>query len=76
MRWKFVDLRGGGDIQIVTTESERDRFVRYCSREQIRCGLLRVEETGIVVELPVLEEWMAILFRSLSVRTGAVSCVL
>ncbi|MEN6516982.1 MAG: hypothetical protein ABFC38_02180 [Methanospirillum sp.] len=56
MRWKFVDLRGGGDIQIVTTESERDRFVRYCRREGIRCGLLRVEETGIAVECPVLEE--------------------
>ena len=66
MKWKFVDLRSGRDIRVSTTGEERDRFVRYCSREQIRCGLLRVEETGIVVELPVLEEWMAILFRSLS----------
>jgi len=55
MRWKFVSLQSGGDIQIVTTASERDRFMRYCNREGIRCGLLRVEETGIVVEHPAIE---------------------
>ena len=55
MRWKFVSLHSGGDIQIVTTESERDRFMRYCNRERIRCGLIRVDETGIVVEHPVVE---------------------
>lgn len=50
MRWKFVSLQSGGDIQIVTTASERARFMRYCNDQGIRCGLLRVEETGIVVE--------------------------
>ena len=55
MKWKFIDLRSGGDIQRVSTESERDRFVRYCRRERIRCGLLRVEETGVAVEQAVLE---------------------
>ncbi len=55
MRWKFVSLESGGDIQVATTESERDRFVWYCNRERIRCGLLRVDESGIVVEYPVLE---------------------
>ena len=56
MKWKFVSLESGGDIQRVTTPSERDRFIRYCRREGIRCGLLRVEETGIAVEQPVLGE--------------------
>jgi uncharacterized protein YcsI (UPF0317 family) len=55
MRWKFVSISSGGDIQIVTTMSERDRFMRYCNRERIRCGLIRVEEMGIVVEHQVLE---------------------
>ena len=55
MRWLFVSPQSGGVIQIVTTESERDRFMRYCNRERIRCGLLRVDETGIVVEHPVIE---------------------
>ncbi|MEN6343139.1 MAG: hypothetical protein ABFC89_11345 [Methanospirillum sp.] len=55
MRWKFVSLESGWDIQIVTTMSERDRFMRYCNRERIRCGLVRVDETGIVVEHPVIE---------------------
>jgi hypothetical protein len=55
MRWKFVSLESGGDIQVATTESERDRFVRHCHRERIRCGLVRVDETGIAVEHPVLE---------------------
>jgi hypothetical protein len=55
VKWKFVDLLSGRDIQILSSESERDRFARYCRREAIRCGLLRVEETGIAVERPVLE---------------------
>ncbi|MEN6343415.1 MAG: hypothetical protein ABFC89_12765 [Methanospirillum sp.] len=55
MRWKSVSLEGGGDVQVVTTKSERDRFLRYCRRERIRCGLVRVDESGIVVEHPVLE---------------------
>jgi hypothetical protein len=55
VKWKFVDLVSGRDIQVLATESERDRFVRYCRREGIRCGLLRVEETGIAVEHPMLE---------------------
>ncbi len=55
MRWQFVSLQSGGVIQIVSTESERDRFMRYCNRERIRCGLIRVDETGIVVEHQVLE---------------------
>ena len=50
-----MSLESGGDIQVVTTESERDRFMRYCNRERIRCGLLRVDETGIVVEHPAVE---------------------
>jgi len=56
VKWKFIDLRTGWDIQITPTEQERDRFIRYCNREWVRCGLLRVEETGIVVEHAVLEE--------------------
>ena len=55
MRWLFVSFQSGGVIQIVTTESERDRFMRHCNRERIRCGLIRVDETGIVVEHPVVE---------------------
>ncbi len=55
MRWLFVSLTSGDPIQIVTTMSERDRFMRYCNRERIRCGLIRVEEMGIVVEHQVLE---------------------
>ena len=55
MRWQFVSLESGGPIQIVSTESERDRFMRYCNRERVRCGLIRVDETGIVVEHPVVE---------------------
>ena len=55
MRWLFVGFQSGDVIQIVTTESERDRFMRYCNRERIRCGLVRVDETGNVVELPVIE---------------------
>jgi hypothetical protein len=54
MRWKFVDLGSGRDIQVVATGSERDRFARYCRREGVRCGVLRVEEDGLVVEQPVL----------------------
>lgn len=50
-----MDLQTGGDIQIVRTVSERERFMRYCNRERIRCGLVRVDETGNVVELPVIE---------------------
>lgn len=50
-----MSLESGGDIQVVTTESERDRFMRYCNRERIRCGLVRVDERGIVVEHQVLE---------------------
>ena len=56
MKWKFVDLVSGRDVHVLTSASERDRFARYCRREGIRCGLLRVEETGIAVEHPVLEE--------------------
>ena len=55
MRWQFVSLESGGPIQIVSIKSERDRFMRYCNRERIRCGLIRVDETGIVVEHPVVE---------------------
>ncbi len=55
MRWVFVSLPSGGPIQIVSIQSERDRFMRYCNRERIRCGLIRVDETGIVVEHPVIE---------------------
>lgn len=55
MRWLFVSLTSGDPIQIVTTMSERDRFMRYCNRERIRCGLIRVEEMGIVVEHQILE---------------------
>ncbi|MEN6341246.1 MAG: hypothetical protein ABFC89_01670 [Methanospirillum sp.] len=55
MRWLFVNLQSGGAIQIVTTMSERDRFMRYCNRERVRCGLVRVDETGIVVEHPVID---------------------
>ncbi len=55
MKWKFVSLQSGRDIQIVATESERDRFMRHCNRQRIRCGLVRVEETGIVVEWPAIE---------------------
>lgn len=54
-RWKFVSLDSGLDLQVLSSESERDRFARYCRRERIRCGVLRVEETGIAVEHPVLE---------------------
>jgi len=39
----------------VSTASERDRFMQYCNRERIRCGLVRVNETEIVVEHPVVE---------------------
>ncbi len=55
MRWKFVSLQSGGDIQVVTTASERDRFMRYCNKERVRCDLVRVDETGCVVEHPVVE---------------------
>ncbi len=55
MRWKFVDPRSGADIQVVTTGRERDRFTRYCNRERIRCGLVRVDETKCVVEHPAIE---------------------
>ena len=55
MKWQFVSPQSGGPIQIVSTASERDRFMRYCNRERIRCGLIRVDETGIVVEHPALE---------------------
>ena len=55
MTWLFVSLQSGRPIQIMSTESERDRFMRYCNRERIRCGLLRVDETGIVVEHPAVE---------------------
>lgn len=55
MKWKFVNLQTGGDIQIVSTESERDRFMRYCNRQRIRCGLVRVDVMGIVVEHQVPE---------------------
>jgi hypothetical protein len=55
VKWKFVSLASGGDIQVVTTESERDRFMRYCNRQWIPCGLVRVDETRIVVEHPLIE---------------------
>jgi hypothetical protein len=55
MRWKFVNLESSGDIQIVATMSERDRFMRYCKDQRIRCGLVRVDATGVVVEHPVVE---------------------
>jgi len=55
VRWKFVDLGSGWDIQVLRTQSERDQFMRYCNRERIRCGLLRVEPDRIEVEHPVLE---------------------
>lgn len=55
MKWQFVSLQGGSAIQIVTTAEDRDRFMRYCNRQRIRCGLIRVDETGIVVEHPVIE---------------------
>jgi hypothetical protein len=55
MKWKFVDLRSGWDIQILSTGSERDRFMRYCNNQRIRCGLVRVDVTGVVVEHPVIE---------------------
>ena len=55
MRWQFVSLQSGGAIQIVHSEQERERFMRYCTRERIRCGLVRVDDTGIVVEHPVIE---------------------
>ncbi len=55
MRWQFVSLQSGGAIQIVHSKQERERFMRYCTRERIRCGLIRVDDTGIVVEHPVIE---------------------
>ncbi len=55
MKWQFVSLQSGGAIQIVASESERDRFKRYCARQRIRCGLIRVDETGVVVEHPAIE---------------------
>ncbi len=56
MRWQFVSLQSGGAIQIVTTMSERDRFMRYCNDQRIRCGLIRVDESGVAVEHPVIED--------------------
>ncbi len=54
MKWKFVSLQSGWDIQIVSTERERDRFIRHCIDQRIRCGLVRVEEdVGIFVEHPL-----------------------
>ena len=50
MKWKFIDLRSGWDIQIVTTEEERDRFARHCENQRIRYGLIRVDEDGITKE--------------------------
>lgn len=55
MRGKFVDLASGRDLQLVSSPGERDRFARYCRRERLRCGLLRVDEDGIAVEQAVLE---------------------
>ncbi len=55
MKWKFVDLASGRDIQVVPSESEGDRFARHCRRQRIRCGLLRVDECGIAVEDAALE---------------------
>lgn len=55
VRWVFINLASGNPFQIVTTPDERDRFMRYCNREGIRGGLIRVDETGIVVEHPVSE---------------------
>jgi hypothetical protein len=55
VKWKFVSLDSGGDIQVVTTGSERDRFMRFCNRQGIRCGLVRVDVTGLVVEHQVIE---------------------
>ena len=55
MRWRFLSLLSGGDIQIVSIKSERDRFMWYCNRERIRCGLVRVDETKCVVEHPAIE---------------------
>ncbi len=54
MKWKLVSLQSGWDIQIVSTERERDRFIRHCIDQRIRCGLVRVEEdVGIFVEHPL-----------------------
>jgi hypothetical protein len=50
MKWKFVSLESGWDLQIVTTESERDRFARYCKDQGIRYGLVRVDEHGVYGE--------------------------
>lgn len=52
MKWKFVGLPGGYDLQIVSTESERDRFAQYCKAQKIRYGLVRVDEDGVRVDLP------------------------
>lgn len=54
-KWKCVDLESGRDTQIVSSESERDRFMQHCNRQRIRCGLVRVSTTGIVVEHQVPE---------------------
>ena len=56
MKWKFISYDSGADLQIVSTATERDRFMRYCNRQGLRCGLIRVDETGIVVEHQVPEE--------------------
>ncbi len=52
MKWKFVNLQTGWDIQIVSTESERDRFIRHCRDQRIRYGLVRVDEDGVYGDLP------------------------
>ena len=52
MRWKFVSLTSGWDLQIVTTAEERDRFIQYCKKEGIRYGLVRVDGDGVYTDLP------------------------
>ena len=47
MKWKFVSLESGWDLQIVATEAERDRFARHCADQGIRYGVVRVDEDGV-----------------------------
>jgi hypothetical protein len=63
VRWTFAGLESGRDIPIVATGSERDRFVRHCSRQRIRCGPVRDEATGIVGEHPAIDRRVADLGR-------------
>ena len=52
MKWKFVSLESGWDLQIVATEAERDRFARHCADQGIRYGVVRVDEHGVYGEGP------------------------